>query len=579
VSTRFINLLGSFQHPDTDGTVGREPAWPTPRWLPDSWEKPAEFFSSLLQESEFVFGAPAKSHLEVGIDWYTDAVTRHLSRSARSPVMRSYDLAQGWQSLSLGALDAQAGTLAALLATRGAVPGDHIALVLPSGPLLAVALLATLRLGGCAVLVLPLGSAYVSTLLAASKPQWVISSAPYTALRGLMAYKPLLLHPNVLAGAAEPPPSATYAPADHLLLVPSPLRPEGELTPVSAADAYAGALRDGLLILGLRPGESLLAPPTPAHLPMTLLTALLCGACLVDLTPEAVGADAAALLRGPARAVLLPARLRDALASANAGPARWGRWFRDPQEPFDPAASELAEQRLRLSEMLHGNLVWDAAAGGAVLASSPRRGRIHPYVAPVPGCRYKLVEPGGTGPAHAAVGQFMLLGAKEEPAGSPGAALLGRTGSSYMYAGMATPRRAGWAYPAASALAILVEAREALGIVDAAVVEVASGGALGQALFVLVLFTGAAPVASCRLQACLELIDRELGAAAYADRAEVFALHPRRLGGDPSGPLDAAWVRAQYLSGELHRKGRTPLYRELTRARDVVLSYCMQGVA
>lgn len=98
--------------------------------------------------------------------------------------------------LSLGALDTEASALAALLAGRGAEPGDCIALVLPSGTALAIGLLAIMRLGGT----------------------------------------------------------------------------------VAAADDGA-ALRDGLLIRGLRPGQTLLAPLTATHLPMTLLTTLFVAAC------------------------------------------------------------------------------------------------------------------------------------------------------------------------------------------------------------------------------------------------------------------------------------------------------------
>lgn len=573
MSVPFINLVSSYQQFAAERGGGREPSWTALPWLPQSWEQPLDFLTALCAEAEDVFGAPAKSRLGSGIDWYADAVTRHLSRSALSPVVRSYDQATGWQMLNLRALDAQATALAALLAASGAAPGDRIALVLPSGTPLAIGILATIRLGGCAVPVLPMGSTYVQTLLAASKPKWVISCSPYHALRGLMAHKPLILSAALLAGAGEPPPTATYAPEAPLLLLASPLRADGTLTTVTATDAYGGALSAGLLILGLRPGGTLLAPPTAAHLPMTLLTTLLCGACLVELSPEAMSADAAALARSPASAALLTTHARDALTAAQVGPARWGRWFRDPQEPLDPAAWELADQLLRLSDIPHANLVWDAAAGGAVLASQFRRGRLHPYVAPAPGCRHLLAEPHGKGPALTAVGRLVLLGADEKPTGSPGEALLARTSRGSLYAGSAVPRRSGRAYPTASTLAVLADARESQGIVDASVVAVPGGGPLGQALFVLVLFTGAAPTERCNAQACLDLLERELGSAAHPDRVEIFASYPRRLAGDPWGAIDPEWVSEQYLSGELHRKRRTSLYGELTRVRAAVLSF------
>ncbi len=183
-----------------------------------------------------------------------------------------------------------------------------------------------------------------------------------------------------------------------------------------------------------------------------------------------------------------------------------------------------------------------------------------------------MAAPSGKGPAITAVGRLVLLGPEDQPTGSPGEALLARTGSGLLYAGTAEPRRAGWAYPAAAVVAVLAESAAALGIVGAAIVAVTGGGAHGQVSFVLVLFTGATPVAQVSAEPCLDLLARALGSAASPDRVALFALYPRRLDSDPWGPVDAAWVSAQYLNGELHRKARTPLYAALTRMRAAVLS-------
>ncbi len=44
MSFLFHNLLGGYQQPDAEWSVGREPAWPAPPWLPRSWEQPDDFF-------------------------------------------------------------------------------------------------------------------------------------------------------------------------------------------------------------------------------------------------------------------------------------------------------------------------------------------------------------------------------------------------------------------------------------------------------------------------------------------------------------------------------------------------------
>lgn len=560
---RSTNLLGSYLPSSAAGRERGEAAWPSPPWLLQSWEQSREFFSALSVEAEGVVGCPARSQLHIQIDWYGDALRRHLARLGERPVMRWFDETSGWHTLTWSELDAQSGALAALLAEHGTAAGDRVALVLPSGGPLLTGLLAVLRLAGCATPVLPLGSAYVRGMLQACQPKWVVTCSPYTALRGLLEYKPILWSRKLVPRSRELPASLSYAVDAPLLLVRSPLRPPDALTVVSAGDAYAAALRDGVLLLGLAPGETLLAPPTPQFLPATYLAALLCGAGIMELSAEAARREPGPLLAESTGVALLPQALCELLGESAAGPVPWRRWFRDPQEPLEPAAFERADRQLRLSSLPHANLIWDAAAGGAVLASVPRRGPLHPYVAPAPGCSHRLAAPHGEGPSLTTTGRFLLLDRAGKSLGSPGEAMLLDTGKGYVYAGAAAPRRAGWSYPVAAARAVLIEYAPA-GLLGASAIEV-TGGAHGQGMVVLILFVKSSAAASIDAKECVRLLVRELGAAAQPDRIEIFPLFPRRLGG--VGPIDEAWVRAQYLSGELHRKSRAPVFQALTRLR------------
>lgn len=571
--TLFADLLEAYLGPPGTRTNLTEPAWPGPPWLPLSWKKPQEFFVALCAEAEEALGGPAKSLLATGIDFYADAILRYLHRRREplSPALRWYDEAEGWQSLSLLALDAQASALASVLVAAGAEPGERLALVLPSGAPLLIGLMAALHVGCLVVPVLPYGSTYVQKLLGLSEAKRVITCAPYTALRGLLDYRPLVLSKELLAQAGRRPPTATYAPDAPAFLISSPLRDPDTLVELTAADAYGAALRDGLLIFGLRPGGMLAAPKTAQYLPAMQVAALLCGAGLTELSAQAVRMDASPLFTTPPRTVVLTRAVRDALAESADKPVAWGCWFLDPQEGFDVPGWERAERRLRLMTIPHANLLFDAAAGGTVLVSEVRRGPPHPYLAPAPGCRHMLGGLYAEGPAVTDVGRLVLLGGDRSPAGSPGEALFLQTENGYMYGGTALPRRAGWAYPARDVLAVLKGEKELPALVGASVVELAGSGPFGHALFVLVLFTGGQSGELLDTASYLALLDRELGPAASPDRVEVFPLYPRRQGGVPDGDVDADWVRGQYVGGDLYQKTKSPLFRALTRVRAALL--------
>jgi hypothetical protein len=226
---------------------------------------------------------------------------------------------------------------------------------------------------------------------------------------------------------------------------------------------------------------------------------------------------------------------------------------------------------LPLLQRPHGNLIWDSAAGGAVLFSPPRVGPLHSQLVPAPGCRHLLASHTSDEPTLTAAGRFILIGEDGKPAGAPGEALLVRTESGYLYAGTRLPRRSGCSYPVAHVIALLSSSPQLAGLAGASVVELSSGGPQGQALFVLILFCGAHAQESITVDRCTALIESELGPSARPDGVEIFPLLPRRQGGSPDGGIDHAWVCAQYLLGELHRKSRSPVFHALTRARTALL--------
>lgn len=553
-----------------DARAGRAaPRWP---FLAESWRDPDAFFRALVAQSEALLGAGKTRH-NLGYDAYHDAVVRHLPLGARRTAVRFFDgdgAGGGWQGVTLGALHARATEVALALRAREVEPGVPVALVLPVGETLFAALLAALRIGACVSIVPPVGPTAVADALAALKPALVVTMRPYTALRGLLAWDPLIL-PE--AGRPTPAPapdapataeqgSSVYAADAPMFALRSPLQdPDGEPVLLPGAAAYQHALRDGLAVYRLRPGDVLAVPAAPLlqYQPAALLAALLCGAELLLLHPEGLRRDPGVLLRTPIRTVVLDAELREALLdAAPPGRPRWGRYFTNPEEPPDTQRWEQLSARLQLDAVPRGQLLVDAAAGGALVFAEPGRAPVRPRVVPVPGLRFELIVPASKDlPALGTSGALsVLLG---EELRLPGLIALGRSGDEYLYAGAIVPRRVACAYPASAARAVTETVR---GVLAAAVVPVANAETPTRALFVVVVFTGAQEVPGLP-EAVFDAIELELGPDARPDRVEAFALYPR-MGKEG---LDLAWVQSQYLRSVLHQKARSSLFRLATALR------------
>ena len=86
----FADLLRSYSTPSGVRRASRETQWPSPSWISDSWQQPHEFFAALHREAEHALGRPAKSQLDIGIDFYSDLVGRYLHHPGRGLIEHSH---------------------------------------------------------------------------------------------------------------------------------------------------------------------------------------------------------------------------------------------------------------------------------------------------------------------------------------------------------------------------------------------------------------------------------------------------------------------------------------------------------
>jgi hypothetical protein len=537
-------------------------------WLEQSWRTPTLFFCELARHHARLSSPAPKSHPSEGFDFYYDLVLRHRPERV---ALRSYSRQGGWRSLSFGDLDARSTALADEWAQRGLGPGAAVCLILPLGDDFVVALLTALRLGLKVSLLPPLGARFVSTRLAALAGATVVTTPTYLPLVADGA-RALLVSDVIGARATARRLLYTYAPdATVATLFSEHVEPVEVPLPLRADHLYLGALRDGLIMLSLRPGDLVAAPGMSflPHQPTLLLGALLCGATFVHVDPSDIAADPLLITQLPLRSIGITTELRDVLLRARAtGTRGWSHWFRNPEEPLDPDAWRRFITSLKLENVPTSNLLVDASAGGSVLWSLRRRGQVHAEVLPAVARPWSLASPtavtvAGAAAGPPALGDFGLFAARAPE--RPPYMLLVRAGSQFLYGGTKGPRIGGRVYPGAE----VVAAALTVPAVIAAAVVLDRAGRLGQPVRILIAFTGAVRAGEAEARAITTKITQALGADMVPDRLELVPLYPRR---DADGALARRWCETEQLTGMLHYKPRHPVFQTLTLLRRALQS-------
>lgn len=544
-------------------------------WLAGSQQEVARFLAALETQARELGVAPAKRSPSAGVDLYHDLVTRHLGRGWTALHCYTRAALSGvgrWEDLTFEDLHTRCTHRAAWWAAQDIGPGSSICVVFPVGVEFAVSLLAALQLGAAVSWLDPHGPDFVIKRLTALAPEHIATSTFLAGQLGELAE--LVIAPDALAPLSEAY-SHTYDSDEPCLQVCSPLHGPGTAVPLAAQAIYAGALRDGLTCLALRPGDRFAAPGFHAmqHHPALLFAAWIVGAAYVHID-EADAVREPALVDIPLRTMGVSPRVRDAYLQARRGHRPpWAHVVRNPEEPCDWEAWRDFLEGCDLGDTPVANLVVDAASAGALLAS-PRRPGTHALVylqsvVPAPGRPWRLIDFTRSGQSAAAdAGVYAPVNNDDDkPAPiDPQYVVIARRGNEWLYGGTLEPRRCGRIYPVDDVVAV---AGRADFLDGAAVAAVISGGSASAARFVLIGFTGdesAAVFDAARERRCSELgarIAGALGDDAVPDAVALFPLYARRT----KGAIDATWAQGQYLSGMLFRKADSPVFRRLTALR------------
>ncbi|MDO9270201.1 MAG: AMP-binding protein [Methylobacter sp.] len=529
-------------------------------WLELSWKDPVRFWKALHAYGVRRQAGQSKSVPWSRYDFYHDVIVRQKDQTIPALVWFDSGIWQSWSYAELGKV---VNGLAASWEEIGVQPGDTLTILHPQGPHWLAALLAGLRLGLVVSLLPPQGNAFVSRRLENLAPQWLAMDQLYRHQLAAVWQDRVL--PNKLSSLVPTRRPYEYPGTAIVVQCFDPTSPTPDLAgSVDADTLYLGALRDGILSLGIKPGQACAAPGWHGleSQPALVLAVLLSGATWVHIDFADLVKEPERLLEQHIDVLGVSRSLRDLLlVNPPGGEKSWRYWFRHPAESANFTVWQDFIRKLQLEDSYSGNLLWHATWGGAMLFSARCRGHSHHRVLPAAGMRWQLGMVDS--PDLPCVGGWgrMALGKEQEGeivwAATP--YILTPYLKAWDYLGQYPQGRAGRTYPKLEVLDLLSDR-----VRYPALVETSVHG--GDADPRQVLLTFGAGMDAGALQV---LIESELGSEFLPDRIECLPLLPQR---NAEGGADQEWCQFHYLTGELYRRQRSEMYRCLSELKQNILA-------
>ncbi len=529
------------------------------RWLENSWSDPQNFWLSVLERSSLTHHLRSKSAPFGYYDFAYDIL--HRVDNPQTPALRFVSNRQEivW---TYGELREAVAATANCWLSMGVQPGVNIALLIPFDIPYVVSLLAALSLGATVCPVLPKGSRLVNERLTNLAPEFVATDELYGRLLGNLEFP--VLPPQAPITDNKPLPTFAYPSGAPVLRLYDPCQRRGGLPVAVSADIlYLSSLRDGMVLLGLRPGDQMAAPAAHymEHQPSMFLSCLLNGATWL----EGQGQSAAWWLEQTLRAIFLDSTLRDEiLSSTQPEVIKWDLWLRNLAESNYLEQWQAFARFGPLAEIPGVSFKWNSTHGGALLWSLRRHGAVTSSALPAPGVPWILTNPAdGLTEAIYGFGLFTPLWLEEMPAeGSASACLLADGQVEWAFAGIHGLSRQGRYYPQEHLQGIL---DEELGTEKCAIGVVPRPNSFDSRFDVIIL-TGDRTIGdeATVIGQVNQLAEQQLGAEHLPDKVVIVPLSIRR---GEEGGIDHKWLTSRYPSGLINHMVRDGAFRALSDLR------------
>jgi hypothetical protein len=536
-------------------------------WLEKSWEPGSDFWPSLCKVHDGLFARAGKSLPFRQYDFFHDLITRNLNRE--NPAFIWYDPLKLWQQISYQALGQKAEQLSGHWQNSGVMPGETLCIIKKFNLGYLVSLLAGLRTGVILSFILPEGKALIKKQLEALQPDHIATDSIYHPL--LSEWQDIIINgeggpeTSALAG-----PSHTYMAGEVAGRFFDPMC-EAPFTPkkILSDRLYLSGIRDGLMGLGLRPGDLFAAPgfnPVLTH-SCFVLAVLINGATCLHVSMEEIKKNPDLLTIYPLKSMGITSELRDILMARPVRKARiWDAWFRDPADSSDMHIWDRFIKKLELEDIPAGCMVWNAAVGGCLLFSRRRKGQALQNVLPLPGRKWQLsMMENDTTPALGGVGLFSLNASLENEAESylPTPCILAETHLEQLFVGVKPVARKGVYYPRGLVTEIVQKIDACR---DAVVATIPKTGSETSPGFHLLVFTGHLKVLDTTvvIENIRKTLRSEMGKSFFVDDIKICPFYPRRR---EDNTIDEEWCCSQYLSGGLKDKLEDDLFLCLSGLR------------
>lgn len=541
----------------------------------ESYANPKDFWNELLKYHQEATGLICKSTPYKSFDFYHDCVKRHLGK--RRIAFKTYEK-QAPKEWSYEFLDRLVNYQVDRWKNYSFKPSQEIAIVMPVGIHLLIAMLTALRLG-LKFTYIPTDSPVLSfkrvlEFVKKISPSFVVTTADISSVIPNKEKHWLL---DFLEEKAESNYQSDYcyAPADVVQdVITCQSLEERVISPLSAQDMYLSALRDGFLSLGLKPGMcwAYSSRCSLREQPCNLLMALLCGATTIHIpekellaTPGLIGAE-------PIDVLALSASLKNLWLDKPGFPrSKLKFWYRHLAD-LEDRSWKIFKEKHKIEKTPNSEFIFDNSQGGVILTSIPSFERVHIPVWPALGTPWKLLHPNQSGqdslfphgifqqnPSHPSALHF-----------SSSNLMLSHLAEGYALSGTLSPNKEGYTIP----ICEIENGAKALEFCKhVCLITLPKSHSILDLKLILLVFVS--PFDREKLekekhnwkQKIHSQIAEEAGSFFVPDHVEFYSILPRMM----SGKVDRNWCLDQYISGNLATKRDHKVYYWLNLLRTSIM--------